>query len=393
MTAMTHPTHPAPRKKRTGKAVAGVYEKNEGSGIWYVRYRLHGHLVRKRIGRREDAVAYLEKVRYIRSSGNGSVPETAKQTARTKDEVEAEIAGVTVSHLCDLLLNHIQKNPKKYKDQENPPRRLGQIKKEFGSRIASGVKAHEISDWLENIDRAPATRNRLKTTFSGVYRHGIRKGKVSVNPARDVASEPVGEGVIRALSEKEEARLRKVLQADVDACGPTKTTLKERAQHHIYELDIALGAGLRRGEQYSLPWPDVEFEEKKIMVRNTKTNTDRVVYMNEDVFKAFRGLKSLSLHRKRRVAGKPNNSAPDLVFAIADNKKWFASALRRARIKNFRWHDLRHSFCTRLAENGANAFVIMKAAGHKSAQTSARYIHLNEKTMRLAMEGLRQLEK
>jgi len=380
--------------KRTGKAVAGVYEKNEGSGIWYVRYRLHGHLVRKMIGQKDKAIEYLDKVRYIRSSGNGSVPTSAKQTARTDKEIKTEVSGVTVADLCDLILKHIQ-NPRqahKYKDQANPPRRLGQIKREFGNRLASDLKPHEISNWLDGMDTAPATRNRLKTTLSAAYRYGMRQGKVSVNPARDVASEPVGEGIIRALSSAQEQRLRKVLQDDVDACGPTKPTLKERAQHHIYELDVALGMGLRRGEQYNLPWPDVDIDEKKITVRNTKTGVDRVIYMNDAVLKAFKGLKALSLHRKRKSADKPNKSAPDVVFALGDPKKWFASALRRARIKNFRWHDLRHTFCTRLAENGANAFVIMKAAGHKSAQTSARYIHLNEKTMRLAMEGLNRSE-
>lgn len=381
----------AKAKSLETEKVEGVYERVKGSGRWYARYWQDGQKVRKSFGRDKDAaVAYLEKARLLKRTGEGVVPTTAKRPVLTHAEMKAEVSGVTVESLCDLLLKHIQ-NPKqahKYKDQANPPRRLGQIKKEFGGRIASGVKAHEISDWLESMDTAPATRNRLKTTFSAVYRHGARKGKVSVNPARDVASEPVGEGVIRALSDKEEERLRKVLQGDVDACGPTKPTLKERAQHHIYELDVALGAGLRRGEQYKLTWPDIDLEARKIDVKNTKTGADRVVYMNEDVYRAFKGLKALSLHRKPRAADMPNNSAPDVIFALGDNKKWWASATKRARIKDLRWHDLRHSFCTRLAENGANAFVIMKAAGHKSSQTSARYIHLGEKTMRKAMEGL-----
>ena len=381
-------------KKRTTKDVAGVYEKNKGSGIWYVRYRLNGHLVRKRIGHKEAAATYLEKVRYIRSSGDGAVPTTAKQIARTATEVKQEISGVTVGHLCDLLLKHIQ-NPKqahRYRDQANPPRRLGQIKKEFGGRIASGVKPHEISDWLETMDTAPATRNRLKTTFSAAYRFGTRKGLIEVNPARDVPAEPVGKGVIRSLSDREEARLRKILEADVAACGPSKPTLKERAQHHIYELDVALGTGLRRGEQYGLPWSDVDLEEKKITVRHTKTGADRVVFMNADVVAAFKGLKALTLHRKRRTADQPNPSDPDSVFALGDPKKWFEGALKRAKIRNFRWHDLRHSFCTRLAENGASMAVIMATAGHKSAQTSMRYIHLNEASQREAMEGLQRIK-
>jgi integrase len=375
---------------RTAAPTAGVYEKNEGSGIWYVRYRLHGHLVRKKIGSRHQAIDYLKKVRYIRASGDGAVPASAKQTARTATELKQEVSAVTVTDLCDLLLKHIQ-NPKfshKYKDQANPPRRLDQIKRAFGNRFAASINAHEISDWLEHMDVAPATRNRYKTTFSSVYRYGALKGKVHVNPARDVPSEDVGEGVIRALSPAEEVRLRKVLQRDVDACGPQMPTLRQRAQHHIYELDVSLGTGMRRSEQYKLRWQDVDLDEKKIIVRNPKSGTDRVVYMNGDVLKAFKALKTCPLHRRRRRADEPNKAAPDVVFALGDPKKWFASALHRAKITNYRWHDNRHTFCTRLAENGETMPVIMKAAGHKSAQTSMRYIHMKEEVMRKAMAGL-----
>jgi hypothetical protein len=118
-----------------------------------VRYRLHGHLVRKKIGSRHQAIDYLKKVRYIRASGDGAVPTSAKQSARTATEMKQEVSEVTVTDLCDLLLKHIQ-NPKfshKYKDQANPPRRLGQIKKTFGNRLAASVNAHEISDWLEHM--------------------------------------------------------------------------------------------------------------------------------------------------------------------------------------------------------------------------------------------------
>jgi len=386
---VTHSCYRCPTMARKAAPVEGIYEREEGSGLWYARYFQDGKKVRKSFGRdRDAAIAYLEKARLLKRTGEGVVPTTAKRPVLTHAELREQVSGVQVAELCDLLLKHIKNNPKKYKDQANPPRRIEQIKKQFGSRVAAGVKSHEIADWLETIDRAPATRNRLKTTFSAIYRYGRGRGKVEVNPARDVPSERTGEGVIRSLSDKEEERLRKVLQGDVDACGPTKPTLKQRAQHHIYELDISLGSGLRRGEQYGLPWPNVDLEEKKIEVKDTKNGTDRVVYMNDDVYRAFCGLKKLSLNRKRRAADKPNKSAPDLIFALADNKKWFASALGRAKIKSYRWHDNRHSFCSRLADNGASAFVIQKAAGHKSIQTSARYVHLKEATMRDAMAGL-----
>jgi integrase len=374
---------------RKGTPVEGVYEREKGSGLWYVRYWQDGKKVRKSFGHNRDAaIAYLEKARLLKRTGEGVVPTTAKRPVLTFAEMKEEVSGVTVAALCDLRLNFIKANPKKFKDQANPPRRIGEIKKVFGDRAAASIKPFEITDWLASLDRAPATLNRYKTTFSAIYRYGKQRGKVQVNPARDAPSEPVSDGIIRSLTPAEEDRVRKILQADAVACGPQMPTLRQRAQHHIYELDVALGTGMRRGEQYKLRWQDVDFDEKKIVVRDPKNSRDRVVYMNEDVYKAFVALKALPLHRKRRAADKPNNSAPDSVFSLADPKKWFASALHRAKIKNFRWHDLRHSFCTRLAENGETMPVIMKVAGHRSAQTTMRYIHLNEESARKAVAGL-----
>ena len=60
------------------------------------------------------------------------------------------------------------------------------------------------------------------------------------------------------------------------------------------------------------------------------------------------------------------NAAPnDVVFGTGD-KKWWKAALKDAKIKAFRWHDLQHTFCSRLAQAGVSG-----AASHKTIQMSA----------------------
>jgi len=76
------------------------------------------------------------------------------------------------------------------------------------------------------------------------------------------------------------------------------------------------------------------------------------------------------------------------VFAIEGNKKWWGTALREAKIENFRWHDLRHTFCSRLAQNGASLKIIQEAAGHKTIAMSARYAHMDQSNLRNAMAVL-----
>jgi len=67
--------------------VEGVYEKNPGSGKWYVRYRLKGKLVRKAIGKRQAAIDYHRKVKVLIRSGAGFVPATAKDSPKSDTQL------------------------------------------------------------------------------------------------------------------------------------------------------------------------------------------------------------------------------------------------------------------------------------------------------------------
>jgi integrase len=369
--------------------VEGVYERVPGSGIWHARYRQDGKLVRKSFGRnRAAAISYVEKARTLKRSGEGWVPSTAKASPKTKAEMEVSTSIVTISELCDDLLRHIQSKPQVYKDQRNPPFRINLIRKHFGHRPASSVKPFEIMDWLESLGKAPATLNRYKAVFSALYRLGKQRDKVHVNPVRDVSQHPVNNGVIRFLKPEEEIRLRAVLQRAVDECGPQNDRRKKRLLHRIYELDIALGTGMRKGEQYGLRWRDIDFNQRIIVLRDTKNKSSRTVPMIDDVVRAFEELKKLSLERKDRAADRPNSAPDDVVFGIGDNKKWWEAALKDAKIQSFRWHDLRHTFCSRLAQAGVSLKVIQEAAGHKTIGMSARYAHMDHTTLHNAMSVL-----
>lgn len=373
------------------KPVEGVYERIPGSGIWHARYRIDGKDVRKSFGRnRQEAIDYVRKAQTLKRNGEGVVPSTARQPVRTFKEMNAAQEGVTVGDLCDGLLKQIQANPQRYKDQKNPPQRLEAIKKAFGNRAAAGLKAFEVSDWLGSLKVAPATSNRYKAMFSAVYKYGKNRSLVSVNPVRDVAPEPVSNGVIRYLTPVEEKRLRAVLQKDFDACGPRNPQRKKRMQHRIYEFEIALKTGMRKSEQYGLTWDDVDFRHGEILLRNTKNGDSRTVHMIPNVVTAMKALKAMKLERKDRATDMPNQSPDNSVFGIGDNKNWWLSALRRAKIKDLRWHDLRHTFCSRLAQQGVSLKVIQEAAGHKTIQMTARYAHMDKTALVNALNVLNE---
>jgi integrase len=372
--------------------VKGVYQREDDpSGNWYARFRIDGKLVKKSFGTdRAAAVRYVEKARTLRQTGEGHIPRSAKGTPKTAREMEAFTANssVLIAELCDDLLRYIQSKPNVYKDQRNPPYRIGLIRAKFGDRPAASIRPYEIADWLDGMDKAPATINRYKVTFSSLYRYGKQRDKVNVNPAREVSQHKLNNAVIRFLKPDEEKRLRAVLQNAVDVCGPQNEQRRKRLLHRIYELDIAIGTGMRKGEQYGLLWSDIDFDLRVITLRDTKNGSNRTVPMIDDVFRAFKQLKKLALERKDRATDRPNNSPQDVVFGIGDNKKWWETALRDAKNKNFRWHDLRHTFCSRLAQAGVSLKVIQEAAGHKTIAMSARYAHMDHTTLKNAMSVL-----
>ncbi|MDE1156351.1 MAG: tyrosine-type recombinase/integrase [Acidobacteriaceae bacterium] len=201
---------------------------------------------------------------------------------------------MTVGDLCDDLTRYIQSHPKQYKDQYNAIYRVRRVKEAFGDRLAKSIRPFEIADWLDSLNRAPATLNHFKVAWSSIYRYGKELDKVDVNPAREVRLKRVNNGVIRFLTPAEEKRIRAVLQHPIDACGPNNEQRKRRLLHRVYELDIALGTGMRRGEQYGLRWRDIDFERRVIILVDTKNGDNRTVPMIDDVIFAFRELKKFA---------------------------------------------------------------------------------------------------
>jgi integrase len=143
----------------------------------------------------------------------------------------------------------------------------------------------------------------------------------------------------------------------------------------LLEFEVSLKSGMRRAEQYNLRWGDVDFERRIMRLRKTKNGKPRNAFIIEDVAKALEQLRDLGLQRRDRSGTQPNQSPQDVVFAKADNKKWWLAALEEAKIKNYRWHDNRHTFCSRLVQAGVHLKVVQEAAGHASIASTIRYAH------------------
>ncbi|HEX2269692.1 MAG TPA: site-specific integrase, partial [Pyrinomonadaceae bacterium] len=147
---------------------------------------------------------------------------------------------------------------------------------------------------------------------------------------------------------------------------------------------LALGTGMRRGELLNLSWQNVDFLRGVIHVVNTKTARDRIIPMSQSV-------REVLIEQRQTQEG-------DLVFAsrriakrrmdegLVDVKKGFVAACIDAGIADFHFHDLRHTFATRLGDAGCNVTTIARLLGHSNIQMSMRYTHASDDTLRSAVE-------
>jgi site-specific recombinase XerD len=334
-------------RKSTIKAT-GVWEREPGSNIWWIRYRADGVLKREKVGRKSDALALYQKRKSELRAGV-KLPDNMRQSS------------LRFKALCDDILVYSEKH---HRDYRSVVSRISRIVRDFGDLPVDKIKPSEIDLWLSKTTKTPATSNRYRALFSLIFREALRNGKVSSNPARLVRQQHENNGRIRFLTEAEEDSLRAVIA--------------DRYPEHEPELTISLGTGMRLSEQYGLTWRNVDFVRREINLDRTKNGSPRMIPMNDTVIKAMQEFS------KRSVS--PSRDA--LVFPTKNPKRWFLSALSQAKVENYRWHDNRHTFCSRLAMRGENLKVIQQLAGHKTIQMSARYAHLGEKSLHSAVDGL-----
>jgi integrase len=156
-------------------------------------------------------------------------------------------------------------------------------------------------------------------------------------------------------------------QRDRIASAEEWEKLKATAAPHLLRfLTVAYAVGPRRGELLKLEWQDVDMRRKEFTLRKTKNGETRVVPMTPEVHAAFSELwkeRRLDTPRAFLYKGKPWKN-PQTAFA---------AACRRAGIKGFRLHDLRHTASTNLRRAGVDTMTAMKIIGHRSEQMHRRY--------------------
>jgi integrase len=139
---------------------------------------------------------------------------------------------------------------------------------------------------------------------------------------------------------------------------------------HVPEFDLAINSSIRKGSQYGLTWDMVDFKGRMLNIPRTKNEEPIHVPLNDAAIVALR-----VVHDRGDGRGRVFHSAKT-GEPLENGRHWFDEAVTETEIKNSRWHDLRHTFASRLRMKGAPLEDIADLLGHKSLTMTRRYAHL-----------------
>jgi integrase len=255
----------------------------------------------------------------------------------------------------------------------------------------------EINPWLvekwraEQVKRgkAKSTINRDLTTLRSVMSKAVAWQVIDQHPLKSVKPLKVDtHAVIRFLSEDEEDRLRQALvQRDAQikaARGRGNAWRRARGYDELPTLDqqtygdqltpmvlLSLNTGVRRGELFALHWGDVNLQRKLLTIRGTTTKSGqtRHIPLNRIALEVLQAWHQQGLKAEVVFPGK-NGGQRD------NTRKSWSGVLRVAGICNFRWHDLRHTFASRLVMAGVPLNTVRELLGHTTPSMTLRYAHL-----------------
>ncbi len=321
-------------EKRTSK---------DGKITYRVKVRMRGRSVTESFSRRTDAKAWATQTEAAISEQRIAGTQARKHT------------------LGDLADRYIKNELEGKKTAGDIGRHLAWWKEQIGGYRLAEVTPELLREARDQLKkgRSPGTVNRYHASLSSAFVIAMKEwGWLESNPMSRVKKLTEPRGRVRFLTDDEREGL-------LEAC-------KESRSKQLYPIVVlALSTGMRKGEILKLTWDAVDLKKGHLTLVDTKNGETRGVPV------AGMALKLLRKHAKvRRID-------TQLVFPGREGEKpieikeaW-EFALDRAKITDFRFHDLRHTAASYLAMSGATLAEIAEILGHKTLAMVKRYSHFS----------------
>ena len=234
----------------------------------------------------------------------------------------------------------------------------------------SALSPRVLADWRDNrldAGASGATVRRELDIVSAVFNWARRELMIPVdNPVSSIKRPSPSKARERRLEEGEQEKLLRALE---DHASPEEREDGKKYRQGSRNLWLkpivllAIETAMRRGEILALTWENVDLKRRTAYLPDTKNGESRAVPLSSRALAVLEGIK-----------GEQEQGA---VFPITANslKLAFVRATKRAGLKNFHFHDLRHEATTRIAEKLSNVIELAAVTGHKDLRMLKRYYH------------------
>ena len=344
----------------------------------------------------------VEGARTLAKAAAGDVAKgTDPQARRQAERVQADRS--RLARLDTFLDDRFEPWAKAH--MKSGPEQLKRIRSDFADYLAKPMTAlHSVAieglrqRWKKE-GKQPRTINRDMQRIQSVLSRAVEWGVLDRHPLKGLKPMKFDKtGRVRFLSAGEEAGLREALATREDRLRGERIRFNTwRIERHLDPLPeregelldhlkpmvlLALNTGLRRGELFSLKWADVDLAAQMLTVRasSSKSGQTRRIPLNVEAFAV------LSAWQKRL-----NNTA-GYVFPGAEsarltniNKSW-GGVVKLAKLSGFNFHDLRHTFASRLVQGGVDLNTARTLLGHSEIGTTLIYAHLAPENLRSALQ-------
>jgi len=240
------------------------------------------------------------------------------------------------------------------------------LKGAFKGKALDEIKVLDIDKFKNNRLQkvSPAMVNRSLACLKSMFNRAIAWGKYEgVNPVTRVGMFKEKTIRLRYLEKEEILRL-------VDNCSKALKPV----------VILAVNTGMRHGEIFNLKWHDVDFKRDVICLLETKSGEKREVPMNEVVKNEL--IKVRKHPKSPYIFCHPNGER------VKDIRKSFWTALKKSDIKDFRFHNLRHTAASQLVMAGVDLNTVREILGHNTIEMTLRYAHLSPNHKKRAVDVL-----
>lgn len=319
--------------------------RRKDSNIWWMSIKAGKRRIRQSTGTENKKLAEKIYAKIVTEIQEDRYFETAKSKR------------ITFKEMADRYISKYEKS----RDCHT----LKRLLPAFGHLTLFEIKTDLVSDYRDERLKTvkPATIYQELSLMRRMFNVARREWKwTRDNPVADL-SFSVGNKNARDrwLTQEEEQRL-------LD-CATNPVWLRPL-------LTFAFHTGMRKGEILNLQWREVNFIRKIVTVIKSKNGEKRSVPMSKTLYNTLQDIKV------RDISGR--------VFPISDRslREAFKTALEKAGIADFRIHDLRHTFATRLVQNGVDLYRVKELLGHKTIAMTMRYAHHYPESLRSSVEVL-----